>query len=306
MSHSSSVGIQGILIMAHRDLDWVLNLIRRFDDGRFAVFVHVDRKTDRTERQRFETACAKLGCVASVRSDLVVNWGGFNHLKAALLLARQALTHGVDYLHFITGQDYPVKPIDTIVATGATQVNYLDSFPLPSDRTWRADAGGLARVDRFRPFDRFDYRTTHGHLAIKLVQRAQKIVPIRRRLPHLQLYGGSAYWSLTRECVAYLLGYLDENPRLMRRFEHTFAPEEILPQTVLMNSSFASTIVNENLRYIVWERRHGSRPAILDGSDFDGIVASSALFARKFERQHSGELLHRIDAEIHGRASSGT
>lgn len=305
MSHISSAGIQGILITAYRDLEWVLDLIGRFDDGRFAVFVHVDRKTDRAERQRFETACAELGCVASVRSDLVVNWGGFNHLKAALLLARQALSHRVDYLHFITGQDYPVKPIDTIVATGATQVNYLHTFPLPSDRTWQADAGGLARVDRFRPYDRFDYRTTYGYRAIKLFQRAQKILPVRRRLPDLPLYGGSSYWSLTRDCVAYLLGYLDENPRLMRRFEHTFTPEEILPQTVLMNSSFASTIVNDNLRYLVWERRHGSKPAILDGSDFDDIVASSALFARKFERPRSGELLKRIDAEIHGRASTG-
>ena len=306
MSHISSVGVQGILITAYRDLDGVLDLIRRFDDDRFAVFVHVDRKTDQEERDRFATACAKLGCVASVRSDLVVNWGGFNHLKAALLLARQALDQGVDYLHFITGQDYPVKPIDTIVATGATRVNHLHTFPLPTDRTWRADAGGLARVDRFRPFDRFDYRTTRGYLAIKAVQRAQKIVPIRRRLPDLPLYGGSSYWSLTRECVAYLLDHLDENPRLVRRFEHTLTPEEILPQTVLMNSRFASTIVDDDLRYIVWERRHGSRPAILDGSDFDGIVASSALFARKFDRQHSAELLHRIDTEIHGRAPSST
>lgn len=32
MSHSSSVGVQGILITAYRDLDGVLDLIRRFDD----------------------------------------------------------------------------------------------------------------------------------------------------------------------------------------------------------------------------------------------------------------------------------
>jgi hypothetical protein len=299
MSDGSNVGIQGILMTAYRDLDWVLDLIRRFNDGRFAVFVHVDRKTDRVERERFETACATLDCVASVRSDLVVNWGSFNHLKAALLLARQALTHGVDYLHFITGQDYPVKTIDTIVATGATQLNHLQAFSLPSDRTWRADAGGLARVDRFHPFDRFDYRTSRGHAAIKLAQRAQKLLPIRRQLPDLPLYGGSSYWSLTRICVAYLLDYLDEDPRLMRRFEYTLTPEEILPHTVLMNSSFASTIVNDDLRYILWERRHGSRPAILDESDFDDIVASSALFARKFDRGRSAALLRRIDNEIH-------
>jgi hypothetical protein len=50
-----------------------------------------------------------------------------------------------------------------------------------------------------------------------------------------------------------------------------------------MNSNFRQKVVNDNLRYIDWVSRNGNNPANLDDSDYNKIVTSDSIFARKFE-----------------------
>ena len=48
------------------------------------------------------------------------------------------------------------------------------------------------------------------------------------------------------------------------------------------NSNYLKSISNKNLRYVDWELRNGSSPAFLDISDYDKIILSEKIFARKF------------------------
>ncbi|MNG36128.1 hypothetical protein D3C84_1230620 [compost metagenome] len=61
-----------------------------------------------------------------------------------------------------------------------------------------------------------------------------------------------------------------------------------------MNSAFAKKVTNNNLRHIDWIARNGNNPAILDATDYDKLVQTDALFARKFEYPMSIELLGKI------------
>ena len=81
----------------------------------------------------------------------------------------------------------------------------------------------------------------------------------------------------------------------MNRFKYTFCSEEFYFQTILKNSDFASKIAFSNLRYIDWEFKHNSSPAILDLNDFENLKNTNAVFARKFDSNLSGELMQKIE-----------
>lgn len=77
-------------------------------------------------------------------------------------------------------------------------------------------------------------------------------------------------------------------------------PDEIFFQTILLNSSLASDIVNDDMRYIEWKDPNSGSPSVLDMNDFPGLANSPKLFARKFDEEVDVEILDRIDHEILG------
>jgi hypothetical protein len=91
-----------------------------------------------------------------------------------------------------------------------------------------------------------------------------------------------------------------EQSRLVRFFKHVLLPEELFFQTVLLSSPLASTVVNDHLRHIVWAG--GGNPKTLTSSDYDAVVSSGKLFARKFDAEVDEAILDRLDAHIEGRA----
>jgi len=78
---------------------------------------------------------------------------------------------------------------------------------------------------------------------------------------------------------------------LLNRLKHSFCSEEIYFQTIIMNSPFSDKVINNNLRYIKWEYKNGSMPAILDEEDYEEVEKSNQLFARKIEYPVSMKLV---------------
>lgn len=76
----------------------------------------------------------------------------------------------------------------------------------------------------------------------------------------------------------------------------THVPEEVFFPTLVMASSFAGRVVNDNLRYMDWVPRNGNNPAVLDMSDAERIVRSGKLFARKLDRPVSSSLMEHLAA----------
>ena len=110
-----------------------------------------------------------------------------------------------------------------------------------------------------------------------------------------QLYGGSTWWSLTRECVQYVVRVAETNQELFNRFRHCFCAEEMFFHTVIMNSEFRFQVMNNCQRYIDWRYQHGSCPAILDSKDYQALTRSDKLFARKFDSAWSDTLRKKIE-----------
>jgi hypothetical protein len=105
------------------------------------------------------------------------------------------------------------------------------------------------------------------------------------------LYVGSAWWSLTFDCIQHIAQYVTENPEVYKRFKFTQLPDELFFQTIIMNSPFAKNVQNNNLRHLKFFPEGSSYAAEIDESDLPFLDAESVLIARKF----SINTLHLIE-----------
>ncbi|KNA25277.1 hypothetical protein SOVF_007970 isoform C [Spinacia oleracea] len=72
--------------------------------------------------------------------------------------------------------------------------------------------------------------------------------------------------------------------------------------TIICNiEEFRSTAIGHDLHYIAWDTPPKQHPRILSMKDFDKMVKSGALFARKFAR--NDPVLDKIDKELLGRSN---
>ena len=277
-----------ILITAYKDLEQLIDLAQCFD-SRFNLYIHIDKKT--TVAPNIKVALENLSNLAFLSQEFKVNWGGRNHLKSILLLCNKALEQDQNsYFHMITAQDLPIKSNDYFIDhfKALNGKSYLEFFTMPAD-CW--NNGGVDRIDYYNFYDLLNAKTS-----MHWIQKAlaiQKKLGLKRgyskQLP--KLFAGSTYWSLHRDAVRKVATYATSNPGLLKRMKHSFCSEEFYFQTILLNSDLASTLIQGNKRFIVWEKRHGSLPAFLDDSDLPQITQSDALFARKMDHRISASLV---------------
>lgn len=277
-----------ILITAYTDFFHLIDLANSFD-GHFDIYIHLDKNIYVSE-----TCINILKSIPSVKKVgqiYHINWGGRNHVAAILWLCHQALEGSADtgYFHLISGTDllvrHPTQFRDFFEKNNGS--NFLNYFSLPY-KGW--EYGGLNRLRFKHPLDRLDIKSNGDNAIYERYIYWQARHRYLRPLPEFPVYGGSTWWSLTREAIAYICNNYNSKD-WFDRLEDTFVPEEMYIQTLLLNSDYKSTIINDNLRYIVWEHRNGNCPAVLDETDIAPIMDSNAIFARKVESHKSGKLI---------------
>ncbi|WP_375583746.1 beta-1,6-N-acetylglucosaminyltransferase [Cyclobacterium xiamenense] len=292
-----------VLFLAYKNLHHLADYMDLLDDD-FLFFVHIDKKSVVTEAQL--RALSERKNVRLISRKYTVNWGGLNLLKAIIYLAKEALKDPqVGYIHTMSGQDLPIKRSQEIkeffVRNNGKQ--FIEHFPLPTAR-WAE--GGLNRLNYFNLYDTFDRKTRMGAFFIHTALNIQRFFGIRRKpfVSFPKLYGGSTWWSLTRDCVRFVLDTIEKNPVILKRLRYTKCAEEILFQTVLMNSPYKTAIVGSTLTLVIWEYRNGNSPATLDKSDLPRLLESPQLFARRFDYPTSSDLVKLVRAKLTQRNAS--
>jgi hypothetical protein len=103
---------------------------------------------------------------------------------------------------------------------------------------------------------------------------------------------------MSRECAQYVHDFVQHNHSYLRFFKYVDVPDEIFFQTIVLNSPFNASVVNDDLRFLEWRNPAvAGGPAILQKQDFGKLMQSSKLFARKFDITHDAEILDMIDAQ---------
>ena len=277
---------QAILITAYHDLDQLCRLVDYFDED-FAIYIHLDKKCKKD--------CSRLANRANVclYRNYAVEWGDYRHLKAIVLLMKEAFRSGdLEYFHLITGSDYPTMPLAKFKAycEAHHNDNYLEHFPLPHD-DWGKE-GGLNRIQYWwlRP----NSSRSKGAWLTRKAIAIQRRLGIKRKFIFFEgkLYGGGTYWSVSRNAIGMAIDYFDKHPDYLRRFRMTSIAEEICLPSLWMNSGLLFD--NNYLRYIDWGP-DGANPQVLTEKDYDNIKASGALFARKLESGTSDKLIEMLE-----------
>jgi hypothetical protein len=274
------------LILAHKDPRLVERLVKRLQHKDADIYILLDAKSDINEFIHIET----IPNTYFVDKRIETVWGNYSIIKSTLNGFEYILNLHKNYSHInlLSGQDYPLKPIEEIhkflfANSGKTFMRLLSI----NDNEW--DQG----KERLLKYSFGDYRFI---LKYKLQHLANTILPQRKVPLKLRPYGGSQWLTITPECALYTINYLKTHPQLKRFFRRTWAVDEVFFQTILMNSPLRDKLVNDNLRFI--EQAGNTRPTIFTLNDAERLSASGKLFARKFDNDVDTQILDYLDAII--------
>jgi hypothetical protein len=288
------------VVLAHKLPQQVSRLLARIDHPDDFVLVHVDAKKDIEPFWRELDPFLATGRVQLTERRLRCHWGGPGHLDATLAAASQALESGHDFSHLVllTGQDYPIKPLEQIrgfhaehggqsfMSWSLGEGHEVPDSERAGNERWHWH-GGLDRlVKRY-------YKVPRRKRPLSVPNRLIPWVPTRSLPDGLVPAQGLAYWCLSREAVRYSLDYTRRRPDVRRFFRRTLASDENYFQMVLLGSPLASGLVNEDLRYLEWDEWH---PRTLTMAHLPRLLASRKLFARKFDIDVDSDVLDALDS----------
>ena len=287
--------MQAFLITAYKNQDQLVKLIQSLNEHAL-VWVHLDKKSKELSLKELEALHLKN---THFISKYNIPWGGYTHLLTILTLFKMALRdERITYLHTISGQDIRIRPWSEIEERfAASQTIYMtctNSKDLPPKIRQRYQRHIVTSRD------------THMEGFVKKINKYY--AKLQKRFhwkwntikPFSDVYKGVIWGSMPREAAEYALSFAKNNPSFLRNLKHVSLPEEFFFQTIFMMSDYKEQFVPNNLRYTDWTKRNGSKPAILDETDFEQIMDSDCIFARKIDPVISKELISKIEEQLNG------
>ncbi len=277
------------VISAYRLPGQLIRLVEQLDEPSTYFVISVDRGTDQAT---FDTI---RGALAQRRNIHILPrhssaYRGFGHVRSTLRGIEYLLNTGIgfDYLSVLTGQDLPIKTNEKIRErlASANGHGFMEHFTLPDPR-W--SGGGL---------NRFSSVFLHTHRGNWSIGRRRFFGLIPKGFPFEQTpYGGSGYWTLSHDHVAYINEFVRRNPKFVRFFRTTDMPDETFFHTIIMNSPFAGDIVSDDLRHIDWSDR-SELPRIMRMTDLATLAHTEDLFARKFDVEVDADVYSAVINEL--------
>lgn len=282
------------LILAHKNPPQLERLIRTLHHEDADVYIHLDGKVD----DRTFVYLARQERVYLIKNRVRVFWGGYSIVKAIVNSMEEILQTGApyDFINLMSAQDYPIKSADYIHTYLSERKNVcFISYSQPDEAIWWEKA-----VFRIRSYHFTDYRFRGSYRAESAVSR---LLPKRQFPLPMPLYGSNhaTWWTLTSDCARYVVKFIRTNKKLTRFARFTWGADEFLIPTIVMSSPFKDQVVNDNLRYIDWSEG-GDSPKNLRMTDFDALLQSEKLIARKVDTAIDAELLDRLDKHVHQRS----
>ncbi len=264
--------------MAYSHPDQLKLLITALDDERNDIFVHIDADSN--------FPMDSIDCVAKsahcyITDRISVKWGDYSQVEAELILLKTALQNGCyRYYHLLSGMDFPIKTQNEIHAFFENKdeefigtVPYEGRYQLEHVKYWYP----LLRLKCFRSSKCLKALN-------QLVLLLQKMLRVNRiKQMEIHFYDGWTWFSITDAFARFVL---ERESSILNLFQGTKAPDEMVLQTVAMNSSFQNKLYNlENLRegsmrMIDWKR---GDPYVWKEKDFEELMHSPCLFARKLD-----------------------
>lgn len=267
--------------------------LRLVDDERNDIYIHLDKKSNNKEElEKITEQLKKSNIYFTERTD--VRWGSYSQVECELLLLKQATqVCKYKYYHLLSESDMPLK----------TQ-NEIHNFFENNEGT------EFIEIQEFLENKLFETRFKCYHIFSKSMRHPNKLIRyityvLRKSfviLQHIFKYDrtkkyqmdikyGSNWFSITDNMARYVL----ENEKLIYQvFKHGSCVDEHFLQTTAYNSKFKDKLSKEgNMRLIVWKKNSNS-PYIFKNNDYDMLINSDKLFARKFQEKEDFNIVEKI------------
>lgn len=203
------------------------------------------------------------------------------------------------YFHLITGQDILIKPLCQLYKFFDN--HYGEEFIDCGNNLIRQDEKGyligLNRSQYYHLFDFLNYRGNRLHRQLeKYFVKTQIALHLKRKWPFPNYYKGLGWFSLTRGAVEEIEKYIQLHRKVV---DFTFAPDEVIFQSIILNSDKNYKVVNNNLRFTLWsnEGEVGSSD-ILTEQHYQSLIETDAFFARKVDPERSKNLIELMNKYI--------
>lgn len=294
----------GCIVLAHDRPEQLARLLALLRHPDIRLYLHVD---SRRNIEPFRAALGRVGMddVAFLNRH-PTRWGGPEVLDAAVDGLARAFEEGCTYFTLISGQDWPLRSAQAIVDffASAGSRSFLSHFDYPAEHL---RFGGRDRIE-FYSYNIMGRRETcipRGEDASFLNRKGRVMNELlrlrsapgrRRRFPnYLRPVGGWLWWNLSREAAEYVLEFLSAHPDYRRFHEHGLSPDEVFFQSILVGTDYATDheVINDSLRFTIWEPR-SSHPRTLTTANLQALLASDALFARKFDEHVDAAVLEQL------------
>ena len=288
-----------ILIMAHNQFEILEKLVQQLDHERNDIFIHIDSKAKNVD-EAYITGKVKASKVYFIpRID--VKWGGYSVAQCTINLLKEATKRGhYSYYHLLSGVDLPIKTQDEIHAFFEENSGLeFVSFDRP-----QIGENEAKRVKRYYCFQDV-YGRNHKAFPLfflfafdKLSLKMQDIFKVNRfKKEKVVLQKGTEWFSITHELAEMVI---KKEHWIKKHFSYTRCCDEVFLQTVLNNSDRRAHMyqnglygekTNACLRKIDWGR---GKPYIWRSEDFEELMKSDYLFARKFDLNIDKKIVEKL------------
>ncbi|KFF00024.1 glycosyl transferase [Chryseobacterium luteum] len=266
------------LILVHRLPDQFKRLFNAIYESANFYLIHIDKKASREIGEEVRGFLKLYPNVHILDSENVV-WGGYSMVQAELDGMKYLLEMDAKWDYFInlSGQDFPLK-----------SQNVIKSF---LSENYGRNYIKIANQEESRPETMNRIENYFEEIGNKISDRTHKRAFMKDVIPYI----GGQWLILTRNCCEFMI-----NSAEVKKFEdyylNTLIADESFFQTVLMNTSFNGTLVNDDKRAIIWipDGDIKLRPKTFTISDLAFLQKGDHLFARKFDDNVDGEIIGHI------------
>ena len=310
------------MIMCHKNLNQVAGLAEKMITPDSDVVIHIDVSVPDIE----------VAALIQKTKDIPGLYLTDKRIKGVLderslvdivfIMLEYIKEKGLKYQYYalLSGQDYPIKPIETINREMIARYPepLIDCSPYERSNWIYDKFNQTPRLLRFN-----FYLSTHFSRKnpIRKILRGFGIImkelcalfriTVYDRLSRIGVlpYGGSAWWILPDVALDWIYDEYKKGTELTSLLLSARTPEEIFFPTMIMQSPVSDTVTvhpgddgKQNCKTFAYFTDVGKpfkgHPYIISVNEFEKLRTSDCWFARKFDINEDPEILRMIDAEL--------
>lgn len=266
------------LILVHRLPNQFKKLFKAIYDPSNFYLIHIDKKASQQIGEDVKNFLKDYLNVHILDSENVI-WGGYSMVQAELDGMKYLLEMNKKWDYFInlSGRDFPLKSQE-IIKNFLSKNNGKSYIKIADQEKSRPET--MNRIENY-----------FEELEDKISDKTHKRDFMKGVIPYI----GGQWMILTRNCCEFITNNVE-----VKKFEdyyfNTLIADESFFQTVLMNTSFTGTLINDDKRAIIWipDGDIKLRPKTFIQTDLGFLLEGNHLFARKFDNNVDNTIIESL------------